>query len=101
LRKYQNIGYGVIPRQINPSKINTVVVIFFLFFLIKIPLKCVISLVFPKKIGQVMSKKTEKISEVTVFKNQYFLKKKYRPLAVLRKEASVSLLQAFVKFDKY
>jgi hypothetical protein len=37
---------------------------------------------------------TEIISEVTVFKNQYFSDKKYRPLAVLRKEASNSLLQA-------
>jgi hypothetical protein len=36
--------------------------------------------------------KTEKISEVTVFKNQYFLNKIYRPLAVLREEASDSLL---------
>jgi hypothetical protein len=35
-----------------------------------------------------MSKKTEKISERTVFKDQYFLNKKYRPLAVLRKEAN-------------
>jgi hypothetical protein len=39
--------------------------------------------------------KTEKISEVTVFKNQYFLKKKYRPLAVLRKDASDSLLPLY------
>jgi hypothetical protein len=38
--------------------------------------------------------KTEKISEVTVFKNQYFRNKNYRPLAVLRKKASYSLLQA-------
>jgi hypothetical protein len=38
--------------------------------------------------------KTEKILEVTVFKNQYFLNRKFHPLAVLRKEASDSLLQA-------
>jgi hypothetical protein len=38
--------------------------------------------------------KTEKISEVTIFKNQNFLNKKYRPLAVLREEASDNLLQA-------
>jgi hypothetical protein len=31
---------------------------------------------------------------VTVFKNQYFLNKIFRPLAVLRIEASDSLLQA-------
>jgi hypothetical protein len=48
---------------------------------------------FSKKIGQNVQK-TEKISEVTVFKNKYFLNKKYHPLAVLRKEASDSLLQA-------
>jgi hypothetical protein len=34
------------------------------------------------------------ISEVTVLKDQYFLNKKYRPLAVLRKKANDSLLQA-------
>jgi hypothetical protein len=35
--------------------------------------------------------KTEKISEVTIiFKNQYFLNKKFRPLAVLREIASNS-----------
>jgi hypothetical protein len=38
--------------------------------------------------------KTEQISEVTVFKNQYFPNKKYHPLVVLRKDASDSLLQA-------
>jgi hypothetical protein len=36
--------------------------------------------------------KTEKISVVTVFKNQYFLNEKNRPLAILREEASDSFL---------
>jgi hypothetical protein len=39
-----------------------------------------------------MLKKTDKMSEVTIFKNQYFLNKKNRPLAVLREKASDSLL---------
>jgi hypothetical protein len=37
-------------------------------------------------------KKTDKISEATIFKNQYFLNKKFCPLAVLREDASDSLL---------
>jgi hypothetical protein len=48
---------------------------------------------FSKKHWPSYVQKTEKISEVTVFKNQYFLNKKHRPLAVLRKEASDSFLQ--------
>jgi hypothetical protein len=43
---------------------------------------------FLKKIGQ----KTGKISEVSVFKNQYFLNKKYSSLEVLREDANDSLL---------
>jgi hypothetical protein len=39
--------------------------------------------------------KTEKISEVTIFKNQYILNNKNRPLAVLREEASDSLLPVY------
>jgi hypothetical protein len=49
---------------------------------------------FSKKNWPNYIQKTEKISEVTVFKNQYNLNKKYRPLVVLRKEVSESLLQA-------
>jgi hypothetical protein len=36
--------------------------------------------------------KAEKISEVTIFKNRYFINKKFHPLAVLREEESDSLL---------
>jgi hypothetical protein len=36
--------------------------------------------------------KNEKISVITIFKKQYFLNKKYRPLVVLREEADDSLL---------
>jgi hypothetical protein len=39
--------------------------------------------------------KTEKISEVTIFKNQYFLNNKNHPLMVLKKEASNSLLPVY------
>jgi hypothetical protein len=39
--------------------------------------------------------KTEKISEVTIFKNQYFLNNKNNPLAVLREEASDSLIPVY------
>jgi hypothetical protein len=39
--------------------------------------------------------KTEKISEVTIFKNQYFLNKKSLHLAVLREEARDSLLPVY------
>jgi hypothetical protein len=56
------------------------------------PLKWVISLCFQKKNQKRYFKKTEKISEVTLFKNHYFLKNKNRPLEVLREEASNSLL---------
>jgi hypothetical protein len=52
-------------------------------------------ILFSKKKLPSYFQKTEKISEVNVFKNQFFLNKKYRPLAVLRKEASDSLLQAY------
>jgi hypothetical protein len=46
-----------------------------------------------KKIGRDISKKNEKISDVTIFKNLYFLNKKNHPLAVLRKEASLTILK--------
>jgi hypothetical protein len=49
---------------------------------------------FSKKNWSSYVQKPEKIYEVTVFKNQYLLHKKYRPLAGLRKEASDSLLRA-------
>jgi hypothetical protein len=48
-----------------------------------------------KKIDQDISKKTEKISEVTIFKYQYFLNNKNRFLAVLKEEASDSLLPVY------
>jgi hypothetical protein len=53
------------------------------------------TLISKKRIGQDISKKTEKISEVTVFKNQYILNKKYRPLAVLREKVNNSLLPVY------
>jgi hypothetical protein len=45
--------------------------------------------------GRPYSQKTEKISEVPTFKNQYFLNNKNRPLAVLREEASDSKLPVY------
>jgi hypothetical protein len=59
-----------------------------------------ISLCFQKKTGQDqdISKKTEKISEVTIFKNQYFLNNNNRPLAGLKEEASDSLLPVYQKY---
>jgi hypothetical protein len=45
-----------------------------------------------KKIVQDISEKTEKVSEVTIFKYQYFLNNKNCPLAVLRQEVHGSLL---------
>jgi hypothetical protein len=59
--------------------------------LIKIPLKCVISLCSKKKWPRYFQK-TEKILEVIIFKNKYFLNKKSYHLAVLREEARDSLL---------
>jgi hypothetical protein len=49
---------------------------------------------FSKKNGRDIFKK-QKISEVTIFKNQYFLNKKKPLLAVLREEASDSLLSVY------
>jgi hypothetical protein len=63
--------------------------VYFLFFW----LKCVISLCFQKKAK--IFPKNEKILEVTIFKNQYFLNNKNRPPSVLREEASDSLLPAY------
>jgi hypothetical protein len=48
-----------------------------------------------KKKWQRYFHKTEKISEVTIFKNQYFLNKKSHRLAVLREEARDSLLPVY------
>jgi hypothetical protein len=39
--------------------------------------------------------KTEKISGVTIFKNQYFPNNKNHPLMVLREDASDSLLPVY------
>jgi hypothetical protein len=52
------------------------------------------TLISKKKIAKIFPK-PEKISEVTIFKNQYFLDNKNRPLAVLREEASDSLLPVY------
>jgi hypothetical protein len=39
--------------------------------------------------------KTDEISEVTIFKNQYFPNKRKPPLEVLKEEASDSLLSVY------
>jgi 5-methylthioribose kinase len=44
-----------------------------------------------KKLAKIFTK-TEKISKMTIFKNQYFLNNKNRHSAVLRKEASSTSL---------
>jgi hypothetical protein len=50
---------------------------------------------FKKKIVEDISKKTEKISEVTIFKNQYFVNNKNRHLAVLNEEPNDSILPVY------
>jgi hypothetical protein len=50
---------------------------------------------FSKKKRPRYIQKTEKISEVTIFNNQYFLNKKSHHLAVLREEARDSLLPVY------
>jgi hypothetical protein len=50
---------------------------------------------FSKKNWQRYFQKTEKNSEVTMFKTQYFLNNINRPLAVFREEASDSFLPVY------
>jgi predicted transcriptional regulator len=56
--------------------------------------KCVSSLCFKKNWTRFFQN-SEKISEVTIFKNKYLLKNKNHPLAVLKEEASDNLLPIY------